>query len=141
MEQVPYIDEHFTVINAPSGRVWKALASVLRDDLGVGGGAPIARLLRCEPAKRSAEFDARPGQTLPGFRVAGAERGRRLTLEGSHRFSRYRLTFILDGDRLVARTHAAFPGLRGRLYRTAVIGTGGHRIVTRRLLRQVASRA
>ena len=31
-----------------------------------------------------------------------------------------------------------FPGVLGRLYRAAVIGSGGHRLVTRRLLRQVA---
>jgi hypothetical protein len=48
------------------------------------------------------------------------------------------LPFDLDGGRLHARTQAAFPGLRGRLYRAAVIGSGGHRIITRRLLRQVA---
>jgi hypothetical protein len=41
-------------------------------------------------------------------------------------------------SRLRAETHAAFPGLLGRLYRAAVIGSGGHRLVTRRLLRQIA---
>ena len=52
--------------------------------------------------------------------------------------SNYALTFVFYGDRLRARTHAAFPGILGRLYRAAVIGSGGHRLMTRRLLRQVA---
>jgi hypothetical protein len=71
-------------------------------------------------------------------RVVEAEPGRRLALRGRHRFSNYALTFVLDGDRLRAQTHAAFPGVPGRLYRAAVIGSGGHRLVTRRLLRQIA---
>jgi hypothetical protein len=75
---------------------------------------------------------------VPGFRVVEAEPCRRLALRGRHRFSNYALTFVLDGDRLRAQTHAAFPGVLGRLYRAAVIGSGGHRLVTRRLLRQVA---
>jgi hypothetical protein len=37
-----------------------------------------------------------------------------------------------------AQTRAAFRGVLGRIYRAAVIGSGGHRLVTRRLLRQVA---
>jgi len=41
----------------------------------------------------------------------------------------------MDGEVLRARTEAAFPGLLGRLYRAAVIGSGGHRLVARRLLR------
>ncbi len=49
----------------------------------------------------------------------------------------------LDGDasRVRARTYAAFPGVTGRAYRALVIGSGAHRIVTRRLLSRVASRA
>jgi hypothetical protein len=61
-------------------------------------------------------------------------------LAGRHRFAQYTLTFVLDPDRLRARTQAAFPGVSGRLYRTAVIGSGAHRIVTRRMLRRVVGR-
>jgi hypothetical protein len=42
---------------------------------------------------------------------------------------------------LRVQTHAAFPGALGRLYRAAVIGSGAHRIVARRLLRRVARTA
>jgi hypothetical protein len=73
--------------------------------------------------------------------VAEAEPGRRLALRGRHRFSRYELTFVLADGELRAQTRAAFPGIHGRLYRAAVIGTGGHRILTRRLLRRIAARA
>jgi len=136
MEQLPYIDEHGTAVSASRDRVWASLAHVLRREFG--GSAGVARVLGCDPARGTPDFDGSPGQTLPGFRVVESEPSRRLTLEGQHRFSRYRLTFILDDDRLRAQTHAAFPGVLGRLYRAAVIGTGGHHLVTRRLLRQVA---
>jgi hypothetical protein len=59
-------------------------------------------------------------------------------LRGRHRFSDYSLTFVVDGERVRALTHAAFPGVLGRLYRAAVIGSGGHRIVVKRLLRKIA---
>ncbi|HEV7772341.1 MAG TPA: hypothetical protein VGO48_03495 [Conexibacter sp.] len=139
MEQLPYIDEHAMSIGASRDRVWVALAEVLRRE--IGGGSGIARALGCDPAYCTPRFDGSPGQTLPGFRVAEAEPGCRLALRGRHRFSEYQLTFLLDDGRLRAQTHAVFPGVLGRLYRAAVIGTGGHRIVTRRLLRQVARRA
>ena len=135
MEQLPYIDEHSERVDAPADVVWTALLEVLRREMS---GSTIARILGCDPAQGTAEFAGRPGEAVPGFRVVEAEPGRRLALRGRHRFSTYALTFVLDGDRLRAQTHAAFPGVLGRLYRAAVIGSGGHRLVTRRLLRQVA---
>jgi hypothetical protein len=42
-----------------------------------------------------------------------------------------------DGTRLSARTDAAFPGIHGRAYRAAVIGSGGHRRVMERMLRSI----
>lgn len=71
--------------------------------------------------------------------MAESEPGRRLVLRGRHRFAIYALTFVVDGGSLRARTDAAFPGLLGRLYRAAVIGSGAHGLVTRRLLRKVAT--
>jgi len=136
MEQLPFIDEHSERIEAPSDRIWMALLKVLRHTMG--GSAAYARFLGCDPVQGTAEFAGRPGETVPGFRVVEAEPGRRLTLRGRHRYASYALTFILDGDRLRAQTHGEFPGVLGRLYRAAVIGSGGHRLVTRRLLRKVA---
>ena len=139
VEQLPYIDEHSHRVDAPADVVWTALLKVLRREFG--GSEPIARILGCDPAQGTAEFAGRPGEAVPGFRVAEAEPGRRLVLRGRHRFASYTLTFVLEGDRLRAQTHAAFPGVLGRLYRAAVIGSGGHRLVTRRLLRLVARMA
>ena len=48
---------------------------------------------------------------------------------------------MIDGGELRAETRAEFQGLLGRLYRAAVIGTGAHRVITRRMLRQIAGRA
>lgn len=140
MEQLPYIDEHSQRIDAPADRVWTALLRTLGPGV-VGASAVIARILGCDPAQGTAEFSGRPGDTVPGFRVVEAEPGRRLALRGRHRFADYALTFVLDAGQLRARTDAAFLGLSGRLYRAAVIGTGGHRIVTRQLLRRVARAA
>ncbi len=109
-------------------------------DLALQGDDLIGAATSRPPAGEdgTAEFAGRPGDTVPGFRVVEVEPGRRLVLRGRHRFSNYALTFVLDGDHLRAQTHAAFPGVLGWLYRTAVIRSGGHRLVTRRLLRQVA---
>jgi hypothetical protein len=136
MEQLPYVDEHTQQIDAPADVVWAALLKVLRRQML--GGAAFARILGCDPAEATAELTGRPGESVPGFRVEDADPGRRLVLRGRHRFSSYELTFVLDGDRLRAQTRAAFPGVLGKLYRAAVIGTGGHRLITRRLLRQIA---
>lgn len=67
-------------------------------------------------------------------------------MTGRHGFSDYELRFELEqdpasGTRVRATTRAAFPGLKGRLYRIAVIGTRGHRIAMRRLLATIARRA
>jgi hypothetical protein len=140
MEQLPYVDEHSQRIDAPADVVWTALIQVLGRG-AVGASTVIARILGCDPAQGTAGFAGRPGETLPGFRVDEAEPGRRLALRGRHRFADYALTFVLDAGQLRARTHAAFPGVSGLLYRAAVIGTGGHRIVTRQLLRRVARAA
>jgi hypothetical protein len=136
MEQLPFIDEHCQQVDAPADVVWSALLKVLRR--AMGGSGPLARILGCDPAQSTADFAGRPGEALPGFRVIEAEPCRRLALRGRHRFAYYELTFVLDGNRLRAQTHAAFPGVLGWLYRAAVIGSGGHRLLTRRLLRQVA---
>jgi len=125
-------------VGAPPASVWDALIEVLRRELA---SERMARALGCDPAVRSAGFAGAPAQTLPGFRVVEAEPGRLLDLRGSHRFSRYQLTFRIDSGRIVAETRAAFPGVRGRIYRALVIGSGAHRIVTRRVLARVVRRA
>ncbi len=137
MESLPYIDEHRRHVDAPVDEVWTALLRMLR---GMTGGLPLARVLGCEPRTATTQFAGVPGDAVPGFRVVDVEPGRRLSLRGKHRFSRYELTFVLDEGELRAVTHAAFPGVLGRLYRAAVISSGVHAFVTRHMLRRVARR-
>lgn len=122
MERLPYIDEHAMSIGASPERTWAALVAMLRRVFG--RGAPLAHVLGCEQASTSPRFDGAVGQTLPGFHVAESAPGRRLVLRGRHRFARYELTFVLEDGELRAQTRAAFPGVRGRVYRMAVIGAG-----------------
>jgi hypothetical protein len=91
-----------------------------------------------------------PGSSAPspraGFEIAERASPDRLTLVGRHRFARYQLAFDLtdaaDGTtHLRATTHAEFPGLRGRAYRTLVIGTRAHVVATTRILRSIRRRA
>ena len=80
-----------------------------------------------------------------GFGVAESRKPSRLVLAGHHRFARYELAFDVGTDgghtTLRARTFARFPGVLGFFYRAVVIGSGGHAIVVRRMLRSVAHEA
>jgi hypothetical protein len=70
-----------------------------------------------------------------------------VVLAGRHRFSRYELTLLIESEAggsrstLRAQTNAAFPGLHGRLYRLAVIGTRAHVVATRGILQTFKRRA
>lgn len=140
MEPLPRVDEHAVEVPAGRERTWEALLRVVGSDLS--GSPRFARLLGAHPAGRSGDWSRDPGgATLPGFEVVEARRPERLELRGRHRFSVYRLTFSIGGGEVRARTDAAFPGLRGRLYRALVIGSGAHRFLVRRLLRRVAAAA
>jgi hypothetical protein len=142
---LPFVDEHAITVAAPHERVWVALGQIARGSLAARRSELGARLLGCRDTGLTGPL-LEPGSTIPGFRVASALPGEELVLEGEHRFSRYSLTFRLDpardgGTRVTAETRAAFPGLHGRVYRAAVIGTRGHVVMVRRLLRSVSSRA
>ncbi|MGO4618060.1 hypothetical protein AB4305_07695 [Nocardia sp. 2YAB30] len=122
MERLPYIDEHARSVDANRDRAWKALLEVV--------------------CKNPAD----PASAPSGFALDAAEEPHRLALRGSHWFSKYALVFELDEEgssrtRVRARSFGDFPGLHGRIYRALVIGSGGHRIVMRRLLRRIAAAA
>jgi hypothetical protein len=139
---LPFIDEHTQEVAAPPGKTWTALT---RGAFGGSGAGTFARLLGCEETALTGA-PGEVGSTVPGFRVRHAERPRKLELEGRHRFSNYELDFEIEdlgGGRSLLRaiTHAEFPGLRGRIYRGLVIGSRGHVLATRRLLRAIARRA
>jgi hypothetical protein len=125
------VDERSRVVAASPADAWAALRG---SRPGAGGGPAwrwVARLLGCEPAS--------------GFAVADEVAPERLTLEGRHRFARYRLGFELEpvtaGTLVRARTWAEFPGRAGRAYRLAVIGSRGHVVAVEGMLRGVQQRA
>jgi hypothetical protein len=151
---LPFIDAHSLTVNAPSDRVWEETAQVTRGWVGhtfprsgiAGAVGPLfARLLGASNVDSPPPGPGVP-EAMVGFRVARAERPSLIALEGEHRFSRYTLTFQIepsDGSSCIvtAETRATFPGRAGRIYRKAVIGTGAHVIVVRRLLSSIKRRA
>ncbi|MFF2553375.1 hypothetical protein ACFVUS_20420 [Nocardia sp. NPDC058058] len=122
MERLPYIDEHSTIVPADRAETWSALLRTT-----------------CE--------NPNDLSTLPrGFTLDAADPPNRLAAVGHHPFSRYALTFTLTEEtptrtRLTAETRAVFPGPHGRIYKALVIGTGGHRLVVRNMLKRIAAAA
>jgi hypothetical protein len=122
MEQLPYIDEHVISVDANRADTWSAMLRVLCRDPS-------------DPA------------TVPtGFTLDEATPPARFVLKGRHPFAVYRWVFELDDHgprRTLVRsaTWAAFPGLHGSVYRALVIGSGGHRVAVRRVLRRIAAEA
>jgi hypothetical protein len=122
---LPFVDEHRARLPHSRERVWSALDRYAARSLRLP--PLLAPVLGTDPAEGFARTTVRPPD--------------RLDLEGRHRFSTYLLRFDLDedGDGTVLRasTYAVFPGLRGRVYRALVIGSGGHAVAVRRMLRAV----
>jgi hypothetical protein len=146
VSDLPYIDEHARVIAAPPAAVWDALGRTVEASVSAGAAPAYARAIGCEDREAGGPRPLAAGSTFSGFHVATAVPGEELTLAGSHHFSRYELVFRLDDlgggrTRLRAQTRAVFPGLHGRLYRAAVIGTHMHVLVTSRILKATARRA
>jgi hypothetical protein len=142
---LPRIDEHWIEITASPERVWAALEAVVTRAMGGGAWQRLyARIVGARDTEQTGHgltVDA----TLVGFRVVGAAPPRDLRLEGAHRFARYAVRFWVEpagsGARVGAITDADFPGLLGRGYRMLVIGSGGHALVVRSLLRAIKKRA
>ncbi|HTT94188.1 MAG TPA: hypothetical protein VMF55_05910 [Solirubrobacterales bacterium] len=142
---LPWVDEHAGEISAPASQVWPALLRTV-ERMTAGAGAPrYARAVGCADTEAGGPRPLEVGSTIPGFHVVATTPERLLVLAGSHRFSDYALTFRLEPlgavrTRVVAETRADFPGLKGRAYRAAVIGTRMHVLVVRRVLRGVRRR-
>ena len=132
---LPFIDEHHVLVAAPADTVWRHVGAALEKP---GWASRLAALLLAAVPRRASGDPLTQGAALPGFDVRDAVPVDRLVLAGRHRFSAYALIFVLadepGGTRLSARTHARFPGLHGRLYRTFVIRSGAHRVLVMRLL-------
>ena len=121
MEQLPYIDEHAITVAADRAATWQAV---------------VRTLCRNPDDPRTVPF---------GFVLDEAEPPERFALKGRHWFSVYALIFVLSevdgGTRVAAQTWADFPGFKGRIYRALVIGSGGHRVAVRNMLRRIAAQA
>lgn len=146
MERLTYIDVHEVDVRADVDAAWSAVVrAVPRSFGGYGWLTPVLGLRPGATAGAWAP-DPEPGAAVPGFAVDDVRRGERLSLRGGHRFSHYRLDFEVvpagAGRSWVrARTWADFPGPAGAAYRALVVGTGGHRVVVRRMLRGIAEAA
>ncbi|HEY7934810.1 MAG TPA: hypothetical protein VID48_13395 [Solirubrobacteraceae bacterium] len=144
--ELPFIDAHDVLVENSPAVVWEELLNVVNAGFGRSVNAVVASLLGCDPASASGGDLSMVGATLPGFRVAGSYPQQRLELEGRHRFSSYKLVFVIEPlaelrCRLRAETWAVFPGIAGRIYGTLVVGSRGHVLVVRSLLAGVRRRA
>ena len=145
LEDLPSIDEHGLLVLAPREKVWEALLETVPNGFSRAAAKRTARMLGCSETQYSGDA-GRIGSTFPGFVVARVVEPAVFALEGQHRYSRYGLIFSLEPTKdeqtlLRAETRADFPGLKGSVYRTLVIGTRGHVLVVNRLLRAVRRRA
>lgn len=122
MERLPYIDEHAITLAASPADTWAALLTVLCGNPSDPTTVPL------------------------GFALAEATPPRRFVLKGRHPFAVYRWVFELDEldpqrTQVRSQTWAAFPGPHGKVYRAVVIGSGGHRVAVRAVLRRIAAAA
>jgi hypothetical protein len=120
MERLPYIDEHAITVDADREETWSALLRVMCRDPHDPSTVPIGFVLD----------EARPPE--------------RFALKGHHPFAVYRWVFELDTEpagrtRVRSATWADFPGVHGKIYRALVIGSGGHRVAVRWVLKRVAA--
>ena len=137
-DDLPWIDEHASEIDAPASVVWPALLRTV-ERMTAGGAAPrYAGAVGCADTEAGGPRPLEVGSTVPGFHVAELAPERLLVLAGSHHFSNYAFAFRLEPlggrrTRVIAETRAEFPGVKGRAYRALVIGTRMHVLVTRRV--------
>lgn len=124
---LPLLDTHTATVAAPRVVVWEAVrqyaSSLAESDHGL-----LGRVLSTVPAS--------------GFTLDGAVDREELALAGRHRFARYRLVFALgdapgDATDVSVRSYADFRGLHGRAYRGLLLGTRGHTVAVRRMLRRI----
>jgi hypothetical protein len=128
---LPLIDEHGVQVRAPLARTWDAVTKLAGRLTERPAPRSFAALLQLEPAA--------------GFAITSSSAPERIALVGHHRFARYELAFELhpsgESVEVRARTSAEFPGAAGRLYRMLVIGSGGHSIAVRAMLRRIRQAA
>lgn len=124
-DELPFLDTHTVSVALGPEAVWEAVVRYA-DQLGFGRFHPVPVVLGTVPRS--------------GFAPRVEEPGRRLALEGRHRFSRYRLVLEVEPRTterttlLHAHSYAVFPGITGKAYRALVVGTRLHVVATRAVL-------
>jgi hypothetical protein len=146
LHHLPHVDEHSVGVAADPGVAWEALLRTVDVGLSSETASRFAALLGCADSRAAGPRPLQAGSAITGFHVAGAVPAEQLALAGSHRFSDYALIFRLEAlgpgeTRVRAETRAEFPGVKGRAYRSMVIGTRFHVLATRRILAAVKRRA
>jgi hypothetical protein len=141
LEKLPPIDEHAIEIDAPAEAAWAALFPTLERAFDTRSAQRYAAKVNARETKRKGDLH-HPGGTLPGFTITRAIAPVMLAMAGEHHFAKYAVVFRIDllpGQRSRVRleTRAEFVGGKGRFYRVAVLGTRGHVLMVRRLLRQI----
>ena len=144
--ELPFIDRLAVEVAADRETTWTALVEVLTRSLESRGSRLGARVLGSSVLEASGPRPLATGASLPGFRVASVEAPDELVLDGTHRFARHEMVFQLAESgpaltELSVVTRAAFPGPIGKVYRVLVIGSRGHVLATRRLLKAVRREA
>ena len=142
---LPLIDVRSVAVGASSVRCWRAVIDVTSRSADGPGARVFAAGMSCADRGSSGKPDE-VGAAFPGFHVVRSEPPFLWGLEGSHRFSTYFLEFRVDSIgparcAVHAESRARFHGLPGTLYRTAVIGTGGHALAVGRLLARIKAAA
>ena len=126
-----YVDEHARLLpGVPPERAYAAARSfaerLTRTPTGVLGA--FTRVWGTEPASGFAIVDDQPPAVV--------------TLAGRHRCSRYEMDLRVDpaagGSVVTVVTLADFPGVRGTVYRAALVGSRGHVVAVRMMLRSIA---
>jgi hypothetical protein len=138
---LPRIDEHEISVDVPADEAWPFVIAVFQRLTTRPAWRTLAMALRCKPDRATGSPDT-VGASLPGFRVTRCVAPKEWRLEGGHLFSLYSLTFLItriDSDHCLvsAESSALFPGFHGAAYRALVIGTGGHVIGVRGILRRI----
>jgi hypothetical protein len=142
---LPLIDVRSVDVEASSVCCWRAVIDVMSRSVD----GPAARIfvagISCADRRSSGNPDE-VGAAFPGFHVVRSEPPFLWGLEGSHRVSTYSLEFRIDTIgparcAVHAESRARFLGLPGTLYRTAVVGTGGHAFAVGLLLSRIKAAA
>lgn len=127
MGELPFIDDHRVHVHAPVEETRAAIVKLAGRLAGRPAPRAFVSLWRLEPPS--------------GFAIEASSSSERIVLSGHHRFARYELAFELhstsEGVDVCGRTSAEFPGAAGRLYRALVIGSGGHGVAVRAMLRRI----